>query len=113
MPVRGSYTVTARVTTADHYHIFSCGKDSFRADLLARNAFVLLFQEFHREVNALQIPAGNIKISGNSRTPSENDCMVLAKQVIDANIHTHVCIAFEGYSFFFHDLEPTIDHRFL
>ena len=52
----GAYAVRTGVTTANHHHMFAI-RTQLVFQLVAGIDFVLLWQKFHREMNACQITA--------------------------------------------------------
>src|SRR5690606_25382192 len=65
LPVTASHTIGAGITAPDYQNVFVlCTYPLLRGNFLSCNYPVLLRQEFHCEMNALQVPAFYINVAG-------------------------------------------------
>ena len=63
MAVGGAQAIRACISAANNHNAFSGGQDLV-GHFIASVSFILLRQEFHREMNSLQLAARNIQIAG-------------------------------------------------
>ena len=62
-------------------------------------AAVLLSEILHREMNSLEIAAGNRQITGGARAAREQDRIELLAQFLGRDIVSHVCVHPKLYAF--------------
>ena len=84
LAVAGAEAIGAGVAAADDDHVLAGGEDRLRPGTrIALVAPVLLRQELHREMNALQLAAGDVQIARLLGAAREQDGVEVAPQVVD------------------------------
>ena len=121
MPVGGAHAVAAGVAAADHDHVLAGGHD-LAIDPVARVDAVLLGQELHREVDALQFAAGHRQVARLLGTAREDHGVELGLQLLGRDglarqvgharggrglAHEHA--GAEDHAFGLHLLDATVD----
>jgi len=83
-----------------------------RRDSLAGNAPVLLRQEIHGEVDAVEVPAGRIReeIKWPLRANGEQDGVVRTIQALRRHVDANIDVAVKGDTFGFHLANASGDH---
>ena len=110
----GAQAVGASVATADDDGVFAVGQDvELRIELVSRTALILLREEFHREVNALQLTPGNVQIAGMLGTASQKNNVEFALQVLDGNAVPHVSLGDKLHALGRHLPDAAVDHLLL
>jgi len=71
------------------------GSQNLIADQVPLVDFVLLRQEFHGEVNALEFAAGNRQVAGGRGAAGEQQRVIIAAQLFDRDIDADVGIGAE------------------
>ncbi len=84
-----------------------------RTDVVAGHTTVLLNEEIHREVNALEFAAGNRKVARNPRTHRQHHGVEVAQEVFAPDVGPHRHAGAESNAFAAHLLEPRIDDALL
>ena len=123
--VAGSHTVTARVATTNDHHVLAVSPD-LALQTVACVDLVLLGQEFHGEMNALQVPTFNGEVAGYFRASAQQHSVVLFDQVLGLHVFfgpvgdfaalrpiSNQDSGFEDHAFGFHLLHAAIDVGFL
>src|SRR5262245_50763499 len=110
--VRRAETVGARVAAAQDDDAL-VGGEELSLDPIARDRLVLLRQELHREVDALQVAARDGQVARTGGAGREHDRIEVAPQVVaghvDADVHTRP----EGDALGRHLLHATVDQPLL
>ena len=112
LPIRRASAVAAGVAAADHDHVFSGGADLI-GDRVPLVDLVLLWQEFHGEVYAPQLAPRDIQIARVRGAAGQQQRVVIAAQLVDRNIHSHVGVGAEFDSFGSHLVDAPPDARLL
>ncbi len=87
LPVRCAQAIRPRVAAADDDHALAGGQNLPAAGTASpSHALVLLRQEIHREMDALQLAAGHLQIARLLRAAGQQDGIELAPQIV----HRHV-----------------------
>jgi len=76
------------------------------------DAFVLLFEEIHGEMDAVEMAAGDGQIAGCGGPARQYDGMEFPEEVTGADIGADFRVAFEYDTGFFHQFYPPGDHPF-
>ena len=82
--LRGADAVGAGVAAADHHHVLAAGED--RLDVVERlvgDAAVLLRQEIHGEMDAVELAAGDRQVARLLGAAGERDGVVLRHEIVD------------------------------
>src|SRR5205085_4003263 len=102
---RGADAVRSGIAAADHDDMLVAGKDiANAAERLAGDAAVLLRQEIHREMDAVEIAAGDREIAAGFGAASQRDRVILFEQLvrIDAATGADEGAVMEGDAFALH-----------
>ena len=117
MAVRSADAVRAGVATADDHHMLALGRQgAVRGGHLfgiAGHATVLLGQEVHGEVDALQLAVLHLEVAGLLGAASHDQHVVIIQQALDRDIHAHFEIGAENDPFGLHLAHPTVDQVLL
>ena len=114
LPERGADAVGAGVAAADHDHVLAFGQDRRDVALrLAGDAAVLLRQEVHGEMDAVEIAAGHGEIARLLGAAGEQHGVIVALELLDGEIAADVDVAMEGDAFGLHLLDAALDDVFL
>src|SRR5581483_2421080 len=95
---------------ADDHDFLACGED--RLDLakrLAADAPVLLWQEFHREMDALKLAPGDRQVARLFTAAGQHDSVVLLYQLVSRDVYADVRIVVKGYAFRLHLFDAAVD----
>ena len=97
LPVRCAEAVGAGIATAQYDHALALGADALIVrNMLAGVQAVLLRQEIHREVHAVQIAAGDGQVSRDGAAAGQHNRVELSRQIFAGNVNTHIDSALEG-----------------
>ena len=80
LPIRGAVAVAPRVAAADHDHVLA-GRQNLILDRVSLIAGILLRQEFHREMDSLEVAAGDRQIAALRRPAGQQDRIELVAQL--------------------------------
>src|SRR5262249_31371085 len=108
MAVRGAEAVRAGVAAAEDDDALVGGEDLPR-DGIARAHLVLLRQELHGEVDALQLAARYRQVARSGRAGRQHDGVELAAQVLARDVHAHAHAGAEGDALRRHLLHAEFD----
>ena len=108
MAVGGAYAVGAGVAAADHDHMLAGGHDLI-CNRVAGDNPVLLRQEFHREMHALQFAARHRQIARNLGAAREHHGVEVGQQFFRWNVSAHFLAHAELHAFSLHLLDAAID----
>ena len=103
LAVGGADAVRAGVAAADHHHVLAARED--RLDVVERlvgDAAVLLRQEIHGEMDAVELAAGDRQVARLLGAAGERDGVVLRFEVGDAHVAADMHAVVEGHAFGFH-----------
>jgi hypothetical protein len=112
LPVRRADAIGPRVSAADHDDMFAGCLDLCR-NRVAGHDSVLLRQEFHREMNAVEVASRDRKIARRFRTTRHHDRVVLREEVLGGNIVADFDVRAEQDAFDQHLRHPAVDRRLL
>src|SRR5690606_30214586 len=83
LAVRGADAVRTGVATADHHHVLALGKDWLDVvELFAGDALVLLAEEIHREMDAVELAARNGQVAGLLGAARKGNGVILLDEVV-------------------------------
>ena len=109
----GAQAIRARVAAADDHHALAGGENLTRIERVAFATLVLLRQKLHREMDALQLAAGNVQIARLLRAAGQQDGVELAAQIFHRNICADVRVGDELHAFGLHLLQAAVDQVLL
>src|SRR5581483_10573563 len=96
--------------TTDDYDALTLSGDALvLAERLAGDYFVLLGQELHREVNALELAARHRQVTRDGGADAQQDGVELLAQNVDSEVAADVDAGPEDHAFVLHLLHPALD----
>ena len=108
MAVAGAEAVRAGIAAADDDDAFSGGANLIR-DRVARDDFILLRQELHREVNALELAAGDVQVARGFRAAGQHQGVEFLAQILRGDVSAHVRVRLELHALGHHLFEAAVD----
>ena len=103
--------IRARVATANDHHVLARRQDLQRIrNRIAFAAPILLRQELHREVNALQLASRNRQIARLLRATRQQDRIILVLQILHRQRFPDVRIGHELNALGCHLLQAAIEN---
>ena len=110
LAVDGAKAVGAGVAAADDDDALAgCENLERRIERVAMAALVLLRQEFHGEMDSLQLTAGNFEIARMLGAARQNDGVKVAAQIFDRNVRADFGVGDELHAFGGHLFEAAVD----
>src|SRR5262245_56102362 len=107
---RGPDAVRTRIAPADDHHFLALGKNWLDVALrLIAHAAVLLRQKIHREMDALELAAGDWQVAGLLASSGQHDGIVVFDQIIRRDVYADMCIVVEDDALALHLLDAAID----
>src|SRR6476620_6069673 len=92
LPVGRTNTIRSSISATDHDYVLTLRTDLFFQHWQVTYPTILLGEEIHSEMNTVQFPSFDIKVSWNIRTTRQNNRLVFAQQVIHIHINPNVSI---------------------
>src|SRR5258706_5089928 len=74
---------------------------------------VLLRQEFHREVDSVELPSPHLQVARLFGSTSENDRVKVTPQLFNWDVLTDMCVGDELHALGFHLRKPAVNDFFL
>ena len=106
----GAEAVGAGVSAADDEDALAVGGDGAGlVDAVALVAAVLLGQELHGEVDAVEVAAGDGEVAGLLGTAAEEDGVVVVGELGDGDVDADVGVGEEGDAFSLHLRDAAVD----
>ena len=106
--------ICARIATADDHHVLARRQDPKRIrNRIAFAAPILLRQEFHRKVNALQLASRYRQIARLFRSARQQDRVILVLQILHRQALPHVGFGHEPNAFRRQLLQAPIQNTFV
>jgi hypothetical protein len=112
LAMAGAEAIGSGIAAADDDDALAGGEDLVR-DGVALVAAVLLREELHRVMDALELAAGDLEIARVLGAAGEKDGVEIAPQVGDGDVHADVGVDLELHSFGAHLLEAAVDEVLL
>ena len=112
LAVAGAQAIGAGVAAADDHDALAGGQDLIR-HLVAFAAAVLLRQELHREVDAVQLAAGDVQVARLLGAAGQQDGVELLAQILHRDVAAHVGTGLETHSLGAHLLDAAVDEVLL
>ncbi len=104
LPVAGTEAIGAGIAAADDDDVFAGGQNLVGYGIAFAH-LVLLRQELHGEVDALQVAAGDIEVARLLGAAGQQDGIEFAAQVFHRHVAADVGIGLELHAFGAHLLE--------
>ena len=108
LPVARAVAVATGVAATDHNHILAFG-DDLGDDIVASVPFVLLRQELHRVVHALQLATRDRQVAAERGPAGEHHGVVLSGELLRADVGADVHAAAKLHPLLTHLLDPPPD----
>ena len=109
-----SHTVISGITTADYQHMFaSCLFIGSFGEIAVQKSFGDFFQEVYCKINSPCISSRHFNITGIGSSAAKDYTVKFLQKLLCCNIHSNICICYKFHTLSFHQLQPSVDHRFL
>ena len=107
---RGADAVGAGIAAADHDDLLALGENRLDVALrLVAHPPVLLRQEIHGEMDALELAAGHRQVARLLGAAREHDGVVLLHQLVDRDVDADIGAVMELHAFALHLLDAAVD----
>ena len=107
---RGADAVRAGVAAADHHHVLAAGEDRRHvAERLVGDAAVLLRQEVHGEMDAVELAARDRQVARASRRRRQHDRVVAFGDALDRHADADMGVVVEDDALGFHLRDAPVD----
>mmetsp|Transcript_18662 Transcript_18662/g.44240 ORF Transcript_18662/g.44240 Transcript_18662/m.44240 type:complete len:317 (+) Transcript_18662:309-1259(+) len=117
----GSDAIGTRVAASDHDNVLPGGSDEgvllplrFQGALLGHEeAFLVLGEEFHGKVHALQVAAGNGQVAGLGSTDGKGKGVVVGTELVDVDVAADVGVRDEIDTLLAEEVDAAVDSLLL
>ena len=109
MAVAGAQAIRAGIAAADDYDALAGGANLIR-NRVAGDHFILLRQELHGEIDALELAAGNVEVAWGFRAAGQQQGVKFLAQILRGNAAAHVSARLEADSLGHHLFQAPVEH---
>ena len=110
LPDRGADAIGAGIAAADDDDVLAAGEDRLaRRRRLAADAPVLLRQEIHGEVDAIELAAGNGQVARLLGAAGQDDCIIVGNELVGGDVDADMRAVVEHHALGLHLRDAAVD----